>query len=100
VQFKNEYFSTPFHTYSFLQYIPSHKPDTIISAAFSQSNHFSQVPWQIFLRPGLGLEELSRDAMANEIDLFVPFLLDLYSVSRRFVNSIGPDLFILIETDF
>ena len=45
-------------------------------------------------------EELSRDVMANEIDLFVPFPFDLYGVSRKFINSIGPDLFILIETDF
>ena len=45
-------------------------------------------------------EELSRDVMHNEIDLFVPFPLDLYGVARKFINCIGADLFILIETDF
>ncbi len=59
--------------------------------------------------PGAGLifsastktgEELSRDVMAKEVDLFVPFPFDLFSVSRKFINCIGPDLFILIETDF
>ncbi len=45
-------------------------------------------------------EELSREIMAREIDVFVPFPLDLYRVARKVINSIGPDLFILIETDF
>jgi len=45
-------------------------------------------------------EELSRNVMAGEVDLFVPFPLDLYNVSRKFINCIAPDLFILIETDF
>ena len=45
-------------------------------------------------------EELSRNVMAREVDLFVPFPLDLYNVSRKFINCIAPDLFILIETDF
>ena len=45
-------------------------------------------------------EELSREVMANEVDLFGPFPYDLYSVSRKFINSMKPDLFILIETDF
>ena len=45
-------------------------------------------------------EELSRDVMANEVDLFVPFPLDLYRVARKFINCIDADLFILIETDF
>jgi 3-deoxy-D-manno-octulosonic-acid transferase len=45
-------------------------------------------------------EELCREVMADEIDLFVPFPLDLYSVTQKFINCIRPDLFILIETDF
>jgi 3-deoxy-D-manno-octulosonic-acid transferase len=45
-------------------------------------------------------EELSRDVMAKEVDLFVPFPFDLYNVSRKFINCIEADLFILIETDF
>jgi len=45
-------------------------------------------------------EELSRDVMAQEVDLFVPFPFDLYNVTRKFINCIGADLFILIETDF
>ena len=59
--------------------------------------------------PGIGLifsastktgEELSREIMAKEVDLFVPFPFDLYNVARKFINCIGADLFILIETDF
>ncbi|MDX1775584.1 MAG: 3-deoxy-D-manno-octulosonic acid transferase [Desulfobulbales bacterium] len=45
-------------------------------------------------------EELCRDVMTNEVDLFVPFPIDLYTVARKFINCIKPDLFILIETDF
>ena len=45
-------------------------------------------------------EELSREVMANEVDIFVPFPLDLLRVARKFINCIHPDLFILIETDF
>jgi 3-deoxy-D-manno-octulosonic-acid transferase len=141
-----------FHEYVFLQYFSGHKPDTIISAAFSQSNHFSQVSWQNSFKtwywpleeltqklpengkriwvhalsvgevlsaqplvrelrlayPDMGLifsastktgEELSRNVMAKEVDLFVPFPFDLYGVARKFINCIEADLFILIETD-
>jgi len=45
-------------------------------------------------------EELCREVMADEIDLFVPFPIDLYSIALKFINCIRPDLFILIETDF
>ncbi|KPK00424.1 MAG: hypothetical protein AMJ60_01475 [Desulfobacterales bacterium SG8_35] len=45
-------------------------------------------------------EKLSREVMAGEVDLFVPFPLDLFNVSRKFINCIGANLFILIETDF
>ena len=45
-------------------------------------------------------EELCRDVMADDIDLFVPFPIDLYSIAKKFINLINPDLFILIETDF
>jgi 3-deoxy-D-manno-octulosonic-acid transferase len=45
-------------------------------------------------------EKLSRDVMVKEVDLFVPFPFDLYNVTRKFINCIDADLFILIETDF
>jgi len=45
-------------------------------------------------------EELAREVMASEIDLFVPFPLDLYNVARKFITLINTDLFILVETDF
>ena len=45
-------------------------------------------------------EELSREVMAGEIDLFVPFPIDLYTIAQKFINYLKPDLFILIETDF
>ena len=45
-------------------------------------------------------EELSRDVMAKEVDLFVPFPFDLYGVALKFIHFIKADLFILIETDF
>lgn len=45
-------------------------------------------------------EELCREVMTSEVDLFVPFPLDLFTVSPKFINCIKPDLFILIETDF
>lgn len=45
-------------------------------------------------------EELCREVLASEIDLFVPFPYDLYNIAQKFVNSLRPDLFILIETDF
>lgn len=34
------------------------------------------------------------------VDLFIPFPLDVYPVVRRFVKTLRPDLFILVETDF
>jgi 3-deoxy-D-manno-octulosonic-acid transferase len=45
-------------------------------------------------------ETLCREVLTNEIDLFVPFPIDLYSIAQKFVNCIKPDIFILIETDF
>lgn len=45
-------------------------------------------------------EELAREIMAGEIDLFVPFPLDVFSIVRKFINLIAADLFVLIETDF
>jgi len=45
-------------------------------------------------------EKLSREIMTREVDFFVPFPLDLYNIARKFINCIGADLFILIETDF
>jgi 3-deoxy-D-manno-octulosonic-acid transferase len=45
-------------------------------------------------------EELCRNVMTDEIDLFVPFPIDLFNVAQKFINCIRADLFILIETDF
>ena len=45
-------------------------------------------------------ETLCREVLTNEIDLFVPFPIDLYSIAQKFINCIKPDIFILIETDF
>lgn len=45
-------------------------------------------------------EKLAREVMAKEVDLFIPFPLDIYSIVRKFIDLIVPDLFILIETDF
>ena len=45
-------------------------------------------------------EKLAREVMAKEIDLFVPFPLDIYSIVQKFINLINADLFILVETDF
>ena len=45
-------------------------------------------------------EKLAREVIKEEIDLFVPFPLDIYFVVRKFINCIRADLFILIETDF
>jgi len=45
-------------------------------------------------------EELCREVLADEIDLFVPFPIDINSNTKKFITSIKPDLFILIETDF
>ena len=45
-------------------------------------------------------ETLCREVLSNEIDLFVPFPIDMYSIAKKFINCIKPDIFILIETDF
>jgi 3-deoxy-D-manno-octulosonic-acid transferase len=45
-------------------------------------------------------EKLAREVMATEIDLFVPFPLDIYSIVQKFINLIDADLFVLVETDF
>lgn len=45
-------------------------------------------------------EELSREVMGSEVDFFVPFPLDIFSVARKFIDTVAPDLFILVETDF
>ncbi|MFC1837349.1 3-deoxy-D-manno-octulosonic acid transferase, partial [Thermodesulfobacteriota bacterium] len=45
-------------------------------------------------------EELAREVLGSEIDLFVPFPLDIYSNARKFIDRIAADLFVLIETDF
>ena len=45
-------------------------------------------------------EELARKVMAGEVDLFVPFPLDIYSIVQKFIDCVDADLFVLIETDF
>ena len=45
-------------------------------------------------------EKLAREIMGDEVDLFVPFPLDFYSIARKFINLINADLFVLVETDF
>ena len=45
-------------------------------------------------------EKLAREVMYDEVDLFVPFPLDIYSIARKFIDLINADLFILVETDF
>ena len=45
-------------------------------------------------------EKLAREVMDDEVDLFVPFPLDIYSIAQKFIDLINADLFILIETDF
>ena len=45
-------------------------------------------------------EDLSREVMGREVDIFVPFPFDLYSVARKFITCFKPDLYILVETDF
>jgi 3-deoxy-D-manno-octulosonic-acid transferase len=45
-------------------------------------------------------EELAREALHREIDLFIPSPYDFYFTVRKFITCIRADLFILIETDF
>ena len=45
-------------------------------------------------------EELARKVMAREVDLFVPFPLDIYSIVQKFIALVDADMFVLIETDF
>jgi len=45
-------------------------------------------------------EDLAQQTMQNEVDLFVPFPFDILSIVKNTINTIDPDLFILIETDF
>jgi len=46
-----------------------------------------------------GGEEYGR-RLAGLVDCLVPFPLDLYWVTARFVRVLRPDLFVLVETDF
>lgn len=45
-------------------------------------------------------ENLARQKLWNQVDLFVPFPLDLFFVCRRFLRVLAPDVFVLVETDF
>ncbi|MFZ5759237.1 MAG: 3-deoxy-D-manno-octulosonic acid transferase [Thermodesulfobacteriota bacterium] len=45
-------------------------------------------------------ERFVRSLADFPIDRLIPFPLDLYPVTRRFIGAIRPDLFVLVETDF
>lgn len=45
-------------------------------------------------------EDLAVTTLAGAVDHFVPYPLDCLSSVRRSLNSLRPDLFILVETDF
>jgi 3-deoxy-D-manno-octulosonic-acid transferase len=45
-------------------------------------------------------EKFARSSKGLPVDLFIPFPLDVYPVVQRFVKTLRPDLFILVETDF
>jgi len=44
--------------------------------------------------------ELAKKLFHDKVDRFIPFPLDIPSVIKRFVHTVKPDLFILVETDF
>jgi 3-deoxy-D-manno-octulosonic-acid transferase len=44
--------------------------------------------------------KVAEQLLADHIDLFIPFPLDILPVTASFVRLIRPDLFILVETDF
>ncbi|MCX5869956.1 MAG: hypothetical protein NTY00_04820 [Deltaproteobacteria bacterium] len=44
--------------------------------------------------------QVAGQLMADHIDLFIPFPLDILPVTASFIRLIRPDLFILVETDF
>ncbi|RJX27228.1 MAG: 3-deoxy-D-manno-octulosonic acid transferase [Desulfurivibrio sp.] len=45
-------------------------------------------------------ERFARSSEGLPVDLFIQFPLDVYPVARRFVKTLRPDLFVLVETDF
>ncbi len=45
-------------------------------------------------------KQLATQTIAQQVDLFVPFPLDLFFCVKRFIRRLAPDFFILIETDF
>lgn len=45
-------------------------------------------------------EELAIRSMKHQVDMFVPYPLDLAFIVKRFIALLRPDLFILVETDF
>ena len=45
-------------------------------------------------------EELAKEVMSGEIDLFVPFPLDVYTIAQKIITLVAADLFVLVETDF
>jgi len=45
-------------------------------------------------------EELAKEVMSGEVDLFVPFPYDVYTNVRKIITLVAADLFVLVETDF
>ncbi|HIJ79090.1 MAG: 3-deoxy-D-manno-octulosonic acid transferase [Desulfobulbaceae bacterium] len=45
-------------------------------------------------------EHFARETLTGQVDLFVPFPLDLGWSVQRIVTAVKPDLFVLVETDF
>lgn len=45
-------------------------------------------------------EKMAAKILAPDVDLFIPFPLDILWVTNHFVKTVRPDLFVLVETDF
>ncbi len=44
-------------------------------------------------------EEYALSTLNDNVDLFIPFPLDLYWSTELFIKTVNPDLFVLVETD-
>ena len=44
--------------------------------------------------------KLAKEKLGSLVDALVPFPLDIAFIVKSFINTINPDLFILVETDF
>ncbi|MCP3931206.1 MAG: 3-deoxy-D-manno-octulosonic acid transferase [Bacteroidetes bacterium] len=54
----------------------------------------------VFSATTLTGSKLAKEKISRYVDCVVPFPLDLFPVTKYFLNRIQPDLFILVETDF